>query len=378
MFYVGLDVHSKFIMACVLNSDGKIHARHRLRQVAELLGVLKALPQFDVTYEASNGYGWLYDQLTPLAERVVVAHPGLLKWIFRSKNKNDRLDAERLAKLLFVDEVPAVHVPRSDVRAWRELINFRRRTVAKRTRAKNALRALLRSVGLRPPARPGLWSQKGLQWVRELEFAEPLHAVKRDMLLEEIQSLSQQIVRLEQALAQYSSHNPAVKLLRSIPGVGLRTAEATVAYLDDPHRFRRAKSVGAYLGVVPTQDQSGDVNRLGHITKTGPAVVRQLLTEAAWQAIRRSPTVKAYYERVRRGDPGRKKIALIATAHYLARVMWKMLKTGQVWEEQYSATAAAGSPRDPQAGRQARTPVTAAPSPGRTRRSRQKKQHAKS
>jgi transposase len=306
-----------------------------------------------------------------VAERVVVAHPGLLKWIFRSKQKNDRLDAERLAKLLFVDQVPAVHVPRSDVRAWRELINFRRRVVGKRTRAKNGMRALLRSVGLKAPSRPGLWSQAGLDWLRSLEFAEVLHAVKRDMLLEEIESFSRQIAHVEKSLWKFSRDNPAVKLLRSIPGVGLRTAEAMVAFLDDPKRFSRAKAVGAYLGLVPSQDQSGNVNRLGRITKTGPAVVRQLLTEAAWQAIRRSPTARDYYERIRRDDPGRKKIALIATAHYLARVMWAMLKSGAEWQEREPASAAACSPWDPEAGSQARPVVSAAPPPGRTRRSRQ-------
>jgi hypothetical protein len=72
---------------------------------------------------------------------------------------------------------------------------------------------------------------------------------------------------------------------------------------------------------VPCQDQSGDWNRLGHITREGAPVVRQLVAEAAWQALRRSPTVRAYFERAQRGDPQRKKIALVATAHYLARVM---------------------------------------------------------
>src|SRR5262245_725659 len=65
-----------------------------------------------------------------------------------------------------------------------------------------------------------------------------------------------------------------------------------------------------------------DKNRLGHITREGAPVVRQLLAEAAWQALRRSPTVRAYFERAQRGDPQRKKIALVATAHYLVRVMW--------------------------------------------------------
>ena len=121
--------------------------------------------------------------------------------------------------------------------------------------------------------------------------------------------------------------------LRSIPGVGVRTAEAVAAFIDDPHRFGDAKAVGRYFGLVPSQDQSGDRNRLGHITREGPAVVRQLLAEATWQALRRSPTVRAYFERVRRGDPQRKKIALVATAHYLVRVMWALLKRGTTWEE---------------------------------------------
>ena len=121
--------------------------------------------------------------------------------------------------------------------------------------------------------------------------------------------------------------------LRSIPGVGIRTAEAVAAFVDDPDRFRSAKAVGRYFGLVPCQDQSGDRNRLGHITREGAPVVRQLLAEAAWQARRRSPTVRAYFERVQRGDPQRKKIALVATAHYLVRVMWSLLKHGTSWEE---------------------------------------------
>jgi transposase len=90
--------------------------------------------------------------------------------------------------------------------------------------------------------------------------------------------------------------------------------------------------VGRYFGLVPSQDQSGDKNRLGHITREGAPVVRQLVAEASWQAIRRSPTVRALFERAQRGDPQRKKIALVATAHYVVRVMWAMLKHGTVWE----------------------------------------------
>lgn len=143
--------------------------------------------------------------------------------------------------------------------------------------------------------------------------------------------------RIEQELNRRAQQTPAVARLRSIPGVGIRTAEAVAAFIDDPQRFRHAKAVGSYFGLVPCQDQSGDKNRLGHITREGAPVVRQLVAEAAWQALRRSPTVRAYFERARREDPQRKKIALVATAHYLVRVMWALLKRGTVWEEKMAS-----------------------------------------
>jgi len=82
----------------------------------------------------------------------------------------------------------------------------------------------------------------------------------------------------------------------------------------------------SYFGLVPS-------NRLGHITKQGPATARKYLVEAAWQATLRSPTVRAYYQRILNDQPERRKIALVATAHYLLRCMHAMLRSGEVWRE---------------------------------------------
>ena len=126
MFYVGLDIHTKHISICVLSETGQVAHRSRVRRIEEMLQSLKGLSdRFEVCYEASCGYGHFHDLLQPLAERVLVAHPGQLRLIFRSKNKNDRNDAERLAKLLYLGETPTVHVPSIEVRTWRELINYR-------------------------------------------------------------------------------------------------------------------------------------------------------------------------------------------------------------------------------------------------------------
>jgi transposase len=334
MLYVGLDLHDERIAICVLGETGQIVRRAQIRTIDEMMRILQALPdRFEVCYEASCGYGHYHDTLKPIAARVTVAHPGRLRPIFRSKDKNDRKDAERLAKWLYLGEAPAVHVPSGDVRTWRELITRRGRVIAKRTRAKDSLRTPLRCAGVVPPGRPAPWTKQGREWLRRLELPKESQQLRRDLLLEEIEALTHQVERIEEHLSQQSRHSSAVLRLRSIPGVGARTAEAVAAFIDDPGRFPDAKAVGRYFGSVPSQDQSGGRNRLGHITHEGPAVVRQLVAEATWQAPRRSPTVRAYFERVRRGDPQRKKIALVATAHDLVRVMWALLKRGADWEE---------------------------------------------
>ena len=122
-------------------------------------------------------------------------------------------------------------------------------------------------------------------------------------------------------------------MLRTIPGVGARTAEAILAYVDDARRFARSSQAAAYFGLVPCQDASAGTNRLGHITKQGPATARKYLVQAAWQAVRRSATIGRRYERLVGGRPERRKIALVAVAQWLVRCMVSMLRSGEVWRE---------------------------------------------
>jgi transposase len=304
-----------------------MNVRGPWQKVLEELGRIEG--DWSVCFEASCGYGWLYERLKRMAEKVVVAHPGQLRLIFRSKRKNDRVDAEKLAKLLYLDEVPPVYVPSVEVRSWRAIIEHRQKLLQERVRTKNQLRALLRTHAIVAPR--GLWTQKGLAWISAQKLPTSMDRLQRDILLERLGSLGGLMRRVEEALEEIAQSQAGVKLLMEIPGVGIRTAEAVMAYVDDPHRFRSIKSIGSYFGLVPCQDQSAGKNRLGHLTRQGPATVRKLLTEASWQAIRRSKTIRAHFERIRQGNPERKRIALVATAHYLLRVMLAMLRTGEAW-----------------------------------------------
>jgi len=331
MQFVGLDIHWKTTTICILDENG-----HRVKQKtmhSDWKRMLEYCRQIDspfaVCFEASCGYGYLYDELSKMASRVVVAHPGQLRLIFRSKRKNDRVDAEKLAKLLYLDEVPPVYVPSVDLRHWRGLIEHRQTVVAKRVRCKNGLRALLRSQGIVAPK--GLWSRRGIAWLEGLALDSEWLDIRRETLLGELALFEMQVDQVTAVLDRLGVSHPGVALLRTIPGVGPRTAEAVVAYVGDPRRFGRARQAGSYFGLVPCQDASAGSNRLGHITKEGPATVRKLVVEATWQAVRRCPRTKQRFERLSQGKKERRKIALVAVAHHLIRCMTSMLRTGEVW-----------------------------------------------
>lgn len=336
MHYIGLDVHKKQSTFCLLDENGrKMFTKTIHGTWGAVIDELSRQPKpFAICYEASTGYGYLHEQFCQIATQVAVAHPGHLRMIFRSKRKNDRTDAEKLAKLLYLDEVPQVYVPSGEIRAWRRMIEFRHRLVGDRTRVKNAIRALCRSNGIVSPK--NLWSKPGLYWLGQQQWPDDMTALHRDMLLDRVITLDSQILRAEKVLDDKARNYVGPSILRSIPGVGPRTAEAMVAYVDEAQRFSNSKSSGCYFGMIPSQDASASSNHLGHITKQGPATVRKLLVEAAWQGKVKSPTIRAYYERIKRGDKERKKIAIVATAHYLARVMVAMLKNGELWHEDAS------------------------------------------
>ena len=337
MLYVGLDYHLRTSCLCILDEDGKVvkqqTVRGRAEAVAEeLAGLGRSLGQpLAVVFEAGGGYGPLYEKLTGVARRVVMAHPAGLALIWRSKRKNDRVDAQKLAKLLYLDAVPPAHVPPPPAtRQWRRLIELRRSLVRRRAALKNQVHALLRTNGLAAPA--SLFSGKGMAWLTEQQL-DDASALERAVLAEQMRGVKEQLRAVERALARTAAAEPRVTLLTSIPGVGRRTAEAFVAYVDRIDRFGRSGKVGSYFGLVPCEDSSAGKERLGHITKQGPPAMRQLLVEAAWVAVRKSPALRRRFERLCKDDPDRRKIAIVGLARHLSQVMAAMLRDGRSWDE---------------------------------------------
>jgi transposase len=347
MISIGLDVHWKTTSLCILDDNGKVVKEITLRgSFDETVTYLrKTLTEpAAVVFEATGHYGFIYDSLAKVRQikRILMAHPGAVRLIFKSKRKNDRLDAKRLAKLLFLDEVPTAYVPSAEIRHWREMIEYRQSIIRSVIGCKNRIRALLRRQGI--VAVRGLWSKQGLAWLAAVEM-DDAPDFQRDMLLDELVPLLSRRDKVTRRLNKIGKTYSGVALLRTIPGVGPRTAEAVVAYVADPHRFSNIRSIGSYFGLVPRQDESAGKRRLGHITKEGPVTVRHLLVEASWVVIRKCPSIARKFDQMCHGQKERRKIALIGIARQLSCVMLSMLKTGEVWSESRSVTAASsGAP----------------------------------
>jgi transposase len=134
----------------------------------------------------------------------------------------------------------------------------------------------------------------------------------------------------ERKLDTLGRANARVRLLDTVPGLGPRTAEAVVAHLDDPRRFKTGKQVSAYGGLVPKQFQSGEDDRRGRITRRGPAVLRKLLVQCAWCMLRYNRWARAVFDRLSRGQ-ARRKQAVVALARKVLVRCWAMLRDNQPW-----------------------------------------------
>ena len=332
MLHVGMDVHQQSTTFCILDGktgDTKIFT---CPTSAEAFGrVLEPLNRrCQVTFEVGPQAQWVARTVRPLAAKVVVANPALIPWLYRSGRKNDRLDAEKLARLLYLGQLPTVHLPPEDVSLWRELIQYRRRLINEQSRIKNRIHALLHSEALRCPHR-SCWTRAGRAWLRSLVFAQARQVVMRD-LFRRLDDTQQSVRTVERELDTIAAQQPLVRPLRTIPGIGPRTAEAIVAFTDDPRRFRDRKHYASYFGVTPTEHSSGSVQRHGRISRRGPSVVRWVLAEAVHQAVRHSGVVRAYYERLCRGRSDRRKKALVGTARKLLTVCFALLRDGTTFD----------------------------------------------
>lgn len=345
MKILALDLGKFKSVGCIYDTHSLQHRFETVTTSAQALHDLLVEHEPDrVVIEICTIAGWVSDLVRTLGIELQVASTSHEAWRWRHiKRKNDRADALKLAQLSAMNQLQLVHVPERETRQWRALIKYRHRLVSQRTQSKNHIRDLVNREGLGLARGDSAWTIKGMEQLAEL--ARPLAEVGLSELwrgelgveLTRLQHLDQQLRIVEQKLDELGQAERRVQLLQTIPGVGPRLAEALVTLIDNPHRFKRGKDVGAYLGLVPKQIQSGETNRLGRITRTGDRLLRALLVEVSWAGLRYNPWTRGVYERVRRNSRTRKKIAIVAVARRLLIRCWAMMRDGTAWQLNHRA-----------------------------------------
>ena len=296
-----------------------------------------------VVIEACSPAGWVHDLCIELGVRCDVANTNGAAWQWRHvKRKTDGDDALKLARLAAIGELATVPVSPKPVREWKSLIGLRKRLVGERGRGQNRIRGLLAGRGL--PALHGnrAWTAAGLAGLdalaKPLTDCDPVELWRGELtvLLARHRFLEEQLRAVEAALDRLAAAHAGVRLLTTIPGVGVRTAEVIAAYLGDGRRFKAADEVSAYAGLVPRQYQSGATDRRGRLTKRGPKVLRSALVECAWCSLRYNAWALATWKRLVGRGVGKKK-AIVALARKLLVRCWGVLKTGQPWRTPVAA-----------------------------------------
>src|SRR6516165_9858254 len=331
MNFIGVDLHKKLITVCVMDQDRKVLARKTLYcdQPDQIVAFFRQFQPFKVVLEATANDLWLVDRLEPLAQRVVLANPKKLRVIAESTKKTDRLDAQILAEFLARDMIPEAYMPTPRQRQHRILVRHRQYLRSRMTSVRCKIRHLLAD---HKADRKDLFASTGggKAYIKEVPLSDAERFVIRQ-LWSEYEDLQAQLLALTKKLKAFAAKAPAREakarqMLKTAPGVGFVTAEVILSELGDVSRFRNAKAVCAYAGLVPVVKQSGGKRSKDLcISKQGSGLLRWALVESAWRLTSTSLRWSALFARFK--ARGGSKRAIVAVARRLLCVLYAMLRT---------------------------------------------------
>ena len=338
---IGLDLGDRNSWYCVLDETGRIQLEQRVRTTVKALQeVCGAMPRSRVALEIGTHSPWVSRKLSELGHEVIVANARKVRLIGESRKKDDRLDAQALARLARMDPELLYPVKHRSAQAQADLMMIRARAglVQARTSLVNTARSLAKSYGerLRGCNVRNLNPEKAESLSPELQAAlEPL--------LHAIESLSERIVEYNDRIESLAQHSyPQVALLKQIKGVGTLIALTFLLTLEDPHRFGKSRDVGGYLGLQPGRRNSGQSEPQLHISKEGDPYLRTLLVQGAQHILgpfgpdcdlRRWGLKLA-----ERGGRNSKKRAIVATARKLAVLLHHLWVSGEVYEPLHNSS----------------------------------------
>jgi transposase len=332
---VGVDLGDQWSNYCILGLGGETlvegQFRTRKQEVAEFF---QALAMSRVVVEVGTHSAWVREIIAGFGHEVLVANPRLMEGSKRRRRKSDRIDAEKLARLGRMDPKSLHPIEHRSTEVREDLVILRARDalVKSRTELINSVRGQVKSMGGRVTGCSSVaFSQKAIAEIPE-EVHETLQPLLRLIatLSEEIKTFDQRIEKL--AAEKYMQ----TQLLRQVSGVGPVTALAFVLTLETPLRFARSGDVGPYLGLVPKQEDSGDIQPQLGISKAGDRMLRKLLVGSAHYILGPfgpDTDLRRFGMRLcERGGKNAKKRAAVAVARKLAVLLHRLWASGEVYE----------------------------------------------
>ena len=332
---IGLDLGDRSSCYCVLDEAGQVQLEQRVSTTSKAMReVFDRVPRSRIALETGMHSPWVSRLLSGLGHEVIVAHARNVRLIGESRRKDDRLDAQTLARLARIDPQLLCPVKHRSAKAQADLTLIRARAglVRARTALVNTARGLAKSYGerLRGCNVRNMNPDKAEGLSPELQAAlEPL--------LAGIEALSEQIREYNERIEALAEKNyPQVALLKQVKGVGTLIALTFLLTLEDAHRFRKSRDVGCYLGLQPGRRNSGQSAPQMHISKEGDPYLRTLLVQGA-QHILGPFGVDCDLRRwglqlAERGGRNGKKRAIIAVARKLAVLLHHLWVSGEVYE----------------------------------------------
>jgi transposase len=332
---VGVDLGDQWSSYCILGLEGETLAegQRRTRQ-EDFAEFFQGLTDARVVIEVGTHSAWAGEIISGYGHELLVANPRLMDGSKRRKRKNDRLDANKLARLGRVDPKSLYPIRHRSREARQDLVLLRARDalVTARTQLINTARGLVKSMGARLPkcSSPSFGSK----------VEEALPAGIREAVLPLTQladALSDCIKTYDQKVEQLSTEKYGhTALLRQVKGVGPLTALAYVLTLENPERFAKSREVGPYLGLVPKQEDSGESQPQLGISKAGDTMLRRLLVGSGHYILGPfgpDTDLRRYGLRLcERGGKNAKKRAAVAVARKLAVLLHRLWVTGEVYE----------------------------------------------
>ncbi len=332
---IGLDLGDIHTQVCVVDERGSVIERGKIPTTSEALKArFASQPRTRMALEAGTHSAWISRLLQGWGHEVLVANPRKLRLIYENHQKDDEVDAEYLARVARMDPQLLAPLRHRSAEAQQDLAVLRARDDLVQTRTKliNHLRGAVKSMGGRIPK----MSSEAVGTKAPAVLPEELRPALGPVLVA-VQTLTEQIRQQDRWVEEVAVNRyPESAHLRQVAGVGPLTSIAYVLTLDDPRRFSTSRDVGAYVGLCPKRDQSGDRDPQLRISKAGNDYLRRLLVGSAHYILGPfgpDTDLRRFGRKLaERGGKSGKKRAVTAVARKLAVLLHRLWMTGETYE----------------------------------------------